>query len=356
MSDHSIPGWVRTGGLFLAAITVALFMIIQPFWKPIFWPVVFTIMFWPLRTRWAGTMKGGATAATIAILLVILFFILIPMIVIIGLIADGAASVVVTIQEGEFQPMSLLQALPERFPALADRLATLGVEMAALQDYLQSALVTLGEFALEQLVNIGQGASVFGFQLFIFLYLAFAFLRAGDRIYAAVFNAIPMQRAHKEVFFKSFANMSAATIKGTVVVGIIQGALGAAAFWFLDIPGPVFWGAMMALLSVIPPFGAGFVWAPTAIYLAFSGSPVAGVGLFLWGAIVISMSDNLIRPIVVGRATSMPDYMVLLSTLGGLASFGLTGLVLGPVVAALFLAGWQVHTRDNPENTEETAA
>ena len=202
---------------------------------------------------------------------------------------------------------------------------------------------------MARLANAAQGASIFGFQLFIFFYLAFAFLRLGDVIYGAIFAAVPMTPAHKQVFFTSFADMSTATIKGTVAVGLVQGAMGALAFAVLGIPGPVFWGALMALMSIIPPFGAGFIWAPAAVYLLANGDVTGGIGLLIWGGGFISMSDNFVRPAIVGRSTSMPAFLVLLATLGGLSTFGLTGLVLGPVVGALFLAGWKANTRDHAD-------
>lgn len=349
MNDNTLMRWPFFAGLVLLAITLALFVVVQPFWKPIFWAVVFTILFWPLRTKWAAQMKGGATTATIAILLVILFFVLLPTLFLLGLIADGAAVVVTSVRDSEFQAEAFYDTLQTRFPWFFDWLAGLGVTWGSIQSFTQTAVVNLGEFAMGQMANLATGASAFGFQLFIFFYLAFAFLQKGDRIYGAVFKSIPMNPAHKDQFFASFANMSTATIKGTVAVGLVQGTMGALAFAVLGIPGPFFWGALMALLSIIPPFGAGFIWAPAAVFLLLSGDVVGGIGLLVWGSVFISMSDNFVRPAIVGRSTSMPDYMVLIATLGGLSTFGLTGLVLGPVVGALFLTGWQVNTRDDPD-------
>jgi predicted PurR-regulated permease PerM len=128
------------------------------------------------------------------------------------------------------------------------------------------------------------------------------------------------------------------------VVSIVQGALGGLVFWVLDIPSPVFWGVMMAFLSLLPLVGAGMVWGPVALFFMINGALWQGVGLALFGILVIGLVDNVLRPILVGKDTRMPDYLVLISTLGGLALFGLNGFVIGPLIAALFVASWDLFT------------
>ena len=339
---------VRTpfGLAVLLAVSIAMIAILLPFWQPMFWAVVMAILFWPLRQRMIDQLGWNATVAALAILLLIFTFVLVPTLILIGMIAQGAAAVVGNIRSGTFKPMAFLEALPERFPGVNEYLERLGVDLTQIDEQLRSVVLNLGEFAMSQLLAIGQGASVFAFQAFIFFYLGFAALAAGPRLYRAMLDTIPAPEEAKENFFKSFATMSVATIRGTVVVGLVQGTLGGLAFWFLGIEGAVFWGAMMGLLSVIPPFGAGFVWAPAALILIATGSWAEGLGLMVYGAVIISSSDNFVRPYVVGRATSLPDFLVLLTTLGGLSGFGLTGLVLGPVVAALFVTVWTIYRDD----------
>jgi predicted PurR-regulated permease PerM len=133
-----------------------------------------------------------------------------------------------------------------------------------------------------------------------------------------------------------------ATVKGNVVVALVQGALGGLAFFVLGVPGAVLWGAVMALMSLLPAVGAVIVWAPVAIYFFFTGEVVKGVGLTIWGAVVIGLVDNLLRPLLVGKDTRMPDYLILVATLGGLVVFGLNGFVIGPVIAAMFLVSWDM--------------
>jgi predicted PurR-regulated permease PerM len=138
-------------------------------------------------------------------------------------------------------------------------------------------------------------------------------------------------------------------VKGNIVVALVQGTLGGLAFWVLGIKGALLWGALMALLSLLPAVGAGLVWGPVAIYLLTKGSILPALGLIVWGVLVIGLVDNVLRPILVGKETRLPDYLVLVATLGGLAVFGLSGFVIGPVIAAIFLATWDIFSKARQE-------
>jgi predicted PurR-regulated permease PerM len=133
-----------------------------------------------------------------------------------------------------------------------------------------------------------------------------------------------------------------ATIKGSVIVAIVQGLIGGIVFWALGVEGALLWGVMMGLFSLLPAVGTGLVWVPVAIYLFAIGAIAKGLILVICGLFVIGMVDNILRPILVGRDTRMPDYVVLISTLGGLQLFGFSGIVIGPVIAALFIAIWNI--------------
>ncbi|MEO5670916.1 MAG: AI-2E family transporter, partial [Ramlibacter sp.] len=131
-------------------------------------------------------------------------------------------------------------------------------------------------------------------------------------------------------------------VKGNVIVALVQGTLGGLAFWALGIQGALLWGSLMALLSLLPAVGAALVWGPVAAYLLSTGAVWQAVALTVWGVLVIGLVDNILRPILVGKETRMPDYLVLIATLGGLAVFGLNGFVIGPVIAAIFLVTWDI--------------
>ena len=135
------------------------------------------------------------------------------------------------------------------------------------------------------------------------------------------------------------------TLGVSILVAIVQGFLGGMIFWALGIHAPVLWGVVMAFLSLLPAVGASIVWFPVAVYLIATGEIGKGLILMAFGAGVIGLVDNLMRPYLVGKDTALPDYVVLISTLGGIALLGLNGLVVGPLIAALFIAVWDIAAR-----------
>jgi predicted PurR-regulated permease PerM len=155
-----------------------------------------------------------------------------------------------------------------------------------------------------------------------------------------------MGDARERMLFAKFGEVTRATIKGNLVIAVIQGTLGGLIFWVLGIPGALLWGVVMAVLSLIPAVGPAIVWVPVSLYLFATGDNVKGIVLVAFGAGVIGLVDNILRPILVGRDTKLPDYIVLLSTLGGLGLFGINGFVIGPLVAALFIAFWGIFIRE----------
>jgi predicted PurR-regulated permease PerM len=167
-------------------------------------------------------------------------------------------------------------------------------------------------------------------------------LRDGAALAGTVGAAIPLREHDKRRLAEKFATVVRATVKGNIVVALVQGALGAIAFWVLGLPGAVLWGAVMAVLSLLPAVGAAMVWGPVALYYLFTGEIVKGIGLVVWGTVVIGLVDNFLRPMMVGKDTRMPDYLILVATLGGIVVFGLNGFVIGPVIAAVFLVSWEM--------------
>ena len=174
------------------------------------------------------------------------------------------------------------------------------------------------------------------------LYLLFFLLRDSDSLLSQLRAAIPLRPDRQAALAEKFTVVIRATVKGNIVVAIVQGALGGLIFWLLDIHGPVMWAVVMAVLSLLPAVGAALVWAPVAIYLLATGSVWPGLALIAYGVLVIGLVDNVLRPLLVGKDTRMPDYVVLISTLGGIAIFGINGFVIGPMIAAMFIAVWGI--------------
>jgi predicted PurR-regulated permease PerM len=221
-----------------------------------------------------------------------------------------------------------------------------GLDPARLQSQLSSSAVQLSQLVASRALAIGQDTLRITVYFFLMLYLLFFFLRDGQRILAAATRALPLGDERERLLLRRFAEVSRATLKGTLVVAIVQGTIGGVAFSVIGIGAPVLWGVAMAVLSIVPVVGSALVWFPAAVVLILGGQLVAGIALILVGALVMGVVDNLLRPVLVGRDTRMPDYLILLSTLGGLAAFGLAGVVIGPIIAAFFLAVWRMASEE----------
>jgi predicted PurR-regulated permease PerM len=221
-----------------------------------------------------------------------------------------------------------------------------------------AALSNSGQEVTTRVLGVGQVTLDFIVGFFVMLYVLYFLFRDGERLTRAIARSIPLHPQHTHRLMTQFATVVRATVKGNIVVALVQGALGAIAFAVLGVPGAVLWGAVMALLSLLPAVGAVLVWAPVAAYFFFSGELVKGIGLTLWGAVVIGLVDNVLRPILVGKDTRMPDYLVLVATLGGIVVFGLNGFVIGPVIAAIFLVSWDMlaTAREQPAAVPDAVA
>jgi len=213
-----------------------------------------------------------------------------------------------------------------------------------MRERLASGALEGSQFLATKAFSFGQGTFQFLVSFFVMLYLLFFLIRDGRDLVARIRKAIPLSDAQKRRLFSKFTRVVRATVKGNIVVAVTQGALGGIIFAVLGISGALLWGVLMAFLSLLPAVGAGLIWTPVAIYFLMTGAIWQGVILTLYGVLVIGLVDNILRPILVGKDTKMPDYVVLISTLGGLALFGLNGFVIGPLVAALFISTWGLFT------------
>jgi predicted PurR-regulated permease PerM len=218
-----------------------------------------------------------------------------------------------------------------------------------VKERLSSAAIAASQFLAQNTIAIGQNTVQFFVSLGITIYLTFFILRDGPWLVALIIKALPLGDQREHQLKDKLVEVTRATVKGSLVVAIVQGSLGGIIFGILGIPGSVLWGVVMTLLSLIPVVGAGLVWGPVAVYLFAVGQWEQGLILTLFGAGVIGLVDNILRPILVGRDTKLPDYIVLLSTLGGFALFGMSGFVLGPVVAAVFVASWDIFMLESEE-------
>ena len=343
--------------LLLALVTVAFFWIISPFFGAVFWAMVLALMFMPVHRRLCALLRGRDTLAALGTLLFCMVIVVVPMIFVVGAMVDEATSFTQRLRTGEFNPRTYFEQIQNALPGWSrDLLGRFGLFNAQdVVDKLTAAVVQGGQALTARALAIGQNTLMLLVNLGIMLYLLFFFLRDGRDLAQTIRRAVPMQRQHTDFLLSKFATVVRATVKGTVVVALVQGMLGGVAFAFLGIHGAVLWGVVMSVLSLLPAVGAALVWAPVAIYLMATGSMIEGLGLAAWGAGVMGMVDNLLRPILVGKETKLPDYLVLLSTIGGLSIFGVNGFLIGPAIAALFVATWALFSHEEGATPEDAA-
>ncbi|MCC6535871.1 MAG: AI-2E family transporter [Burkholderiales bacterium] len=328
--------------LLVAIVTLAFALILWPFYGAVFWATVLAIVFAPLYRRIELAMRGRASSAALTTLFAIVVIVILPAAILSAILLQQGFGLYERVQAGEFDLGRYLRRMMEALPGwAASALEMAGLDnLGAVQDKLAAGFTKGVQFFASQALNIGQNTLEFVVSFFIMLYLLFFLLRDGRRLSARIKNAIPLREDLLRHLSERFTTVIRATVKGNIVVAALQGALGGLVFWFLGIPAALLWGVVMAFLSLLPAVGTALVWGPVAIYFLVTGETWQGIGLALYGVLVIGLVDNVVRPMLVGKDTKLPDYVVLISTLGGIAIFGLNGFVIGPVIAALFIAVW----------------
>jgi predicted PurR-regulated permease PerM len=339
----------RTFLLLIVAVSVAFAWILWPFYGAVLWATILAIVFAPVCQRLAESMGQRRNLAALATVAIIVAIVILPATLITASLVQEASGLYERFRSGELNLarnfQQVLDALPAWVTGLLDRFGL--TDLATVQQRLADILLRGSQFLATQAINIGQTTFEVIIRLFIMLYLLFFLLRDGEELFRTIKDAVPLGAEHQRAVFSKFATVIRATVKGTIVTAILQGALGGLIFWFLGIRATLLWAVLMAFLSLLPAVGAALVWVPVAVYFLVTGAVWEGLVLIAYGVLVISLVDNLVRPILVGADTKMPDYVVLISTLGGLEVLGMNGIVLGPVIAAMFMVVWDILATSN---------
>lgn len=331
--------------LFLVlGVSLAFVWILRPYAGAILWGTVLAIVFAPLNRHLRVQLRQRRSVAAIVTLMVIVVLVLLPVALIVQSLIEEGTGVYARLQSGELDVNAWFRqvyaALPDWAVRLMERLRLTNLE--AVQARLTGALTSAAQVLGTRALTLGQSTFELVVALFVMLYLLFFLLRDGDVLSRRIRAAIPLQPGRQRNLAARFTTVIRATIKGNLVVALVQGALGWLIFLILGVGAPVLLGVLIAVLSLLPAVGAPVVWAPVAVYLFATGQIWQAVTLTVFGALVIGSADNILRPILVGKDTKLPDYVVLISTLGGIAVFGVNGFVIGPVIAALFVAVWEI--------------
>lgn len=329
--------------LLVVGITILFLLVIKPFVLTVFLAAMFAGLAYPLF-KWFRRKLGGrqrlAALATIAALFV---GVLIPTAGFLAIVANEAVQVGLGAQawvESQADWLGELRATIERRVPAAGRFMPDGTQLA---EQIRDVVGSTGPFIMGSLAAATLGTLSFLLQLFILLYALFYFLIRGPKLLRQILYYVPLSPDEEGQLLERFVSVTRATLKGSLLIGVIQGGVAGLAFWVAGVPAPAFWGMVMIVLSIIPAVGASLVWVPAVIYLFVIGRTLPAVGLLIWCAVVVSTIDNFLRPMLIGRDARMADLLILLSTLGGIFLFGAVGFIVGPIVAALFVTVWHIY-------------
>ena len=325
--------------LFISGLFLVM---IRQFLMAIFLAGIFSALSQPMYRRLTKAFGGRRGIASILTIILILLVIILPLAGLLGIIAAQAIKVSETVKpfvEQQLAKPDLLSSLNEYIPFLEK-----------LEPYRNVILEKAGQmvssvsgFLISRLSSVTMGTVSFLFMTVIMLYAMFFLLMDGERLIERILYYLPLEDHDERLILDKFTSVTRATLKGTMVIGILQGGLAGLAFAVVGIPSAVFWGAIMTVLSIIPGIGSALIWVPAVIILAAAGYYVKAAGLAAFCAVVVGSLDNILRPKLVGRDTQMHELMIFFGTLGGIMMFGVIGFIIGPIIAALFITIWEIY-------------
>lgn len=330
------------------------YQIISPFLNPIAWAIVFSVVFYPVYAFLSRYIKVKSIASSITVLLV-LVVIIAPITYISFLLIDELQGVRNYLNSGGFE---LVRDLSEKMKASAfiERISsyigeTNVPDVEVIMDNLKKIGKVIAENLSLRITNITFAAVNFLFMIFTIFFL----FRDGPGFLTKVKDYMPFSEEQKTRLAMQMKDMIVSTVYGGVVVAIIQGLLGGFAFYIAGIQSPVLWGTAMSVMSFVPLLGTFSIWGPTSIYLLSQGNYMQGIGLVLFGTFVISLVDNILKPLIIGSRTKMPTIIIFFSVLGGIKVFGIIGLIMGPLIMAVFISVFEIfrHLEDEIPLTQE---
>ncbi|WP_353980155.1 AI-2E family transporter [Salinicola endophyticus] len=339
--------------LLLTAVSIAFVWLLLPFYGAILWAVILAILFQPMHRRLNARLGQRPNTAAFFSVLACVFIVIIPMSLIFFSLLREGASLYQRLDQGDIDFNAYIAQFRDSLPpSVQGWMGDAGIgSFADLSQRLASALEQGSQLIAKHLLSVGQNTLQFLISSGIMLYLLFFLFRDGRKLGQQIRATAPLSDAYTSRLIEKFTAVVRATVKGNVIIAMVQGAIGGVAFWLLGIEAALLWGVLMAFLSLLPAIGSAIIWVPVAAYLLLSGDYAKGSILVFVGVVVIGLVDNLLRPPLVGKETKLPDYVVLISTVGGMTLLGINGFVLGPLIAALFMVSWSLF-RSEKEDEE----
>ncbi len=328
--------------LLLIVISAVFLAMIRHFLLALLLAGIFAALTSPLFRQFEKWFGGRRQLASLSTVMVIVIVLILPLGGLLGVMTAQAIKVGQSVTPWVQANITA----PGAFSDLLDSIPFYDQIAPYRETIIRKAGETVGivsKFFINSLSSATLGTVNFFFMIFIFLYAMFFFLTDGNRLLDKILYYLPLEDTDERRMLDKFTSVTRATIKGTVVIGIIQGGLAGLAFAVAGISSAVFWGTLMAVLSIIPGIGTALVWVPAAGVLAAGGHWASAIGLAAFCAVVVGSIDNFLRPRLVGKDTEMHDLMILFATLGGISFFGILGVIIGPILAALFVTIWEIY-------------
>ena len=333
----------KTTLLTLVLIISALFLtMIHQFLMAIFMAGLFAAMVSPIYDWLTEKLSGRENLASILTVISIVLLVLIPLIALITVIIAQAISVGQSVTpwvQGFIDEPTAVTGLLEKMPYYENILPY----RAIIIEKAGELVGAVSSFLINSLSSFTKLTMSVVFSSIIMLYVMFYFLTMGDVLLEKILLFLPLNDHDEQRLLVRFTSVTRATIKGTLIIGMMQGTICGLAFAIASIEGPVFWGSVMAVMSVVPAFGTAIIWLPALIILALTGDFTGVIILAILCGAVAGNLDNIVRPRLVGKDTEMHDLFVLFGTLGGITMFGLLGIIIGPIIAALFITIWEIY-------------
>jgi len=322
-------------------VSAAFVGLIGEFMMGIFWAVILTILFHNMYDRLTLRLKGRTNLAAALTMLFILLIVILPVLFIGSSLVSESIYYYDKVESGEIDLQGTIEEIRTSIPMNLEVLERYGLDLDKAKDGLNEIITNGSQMAASQALTFTQNFFMFFLQFAIMLYVLFFFLRDGKQLIEGIIWVLPIGDDKERALFRRFESVARATVKGSLLVATLQGVIGGILFWAVGIPAAMLWGVVMIFLSLLP-IGSTIVWLPAALILIFQGAIGKGVAILIVGSLVIGLADNILRPRLVGQDTKMPDYLILLATLGGISWFGISGFVIGPIIAALFITVWQM--------------
>ena len=342
----------RFARIFFGVITLLVlyfsYLIIKPYLLDIFMALVLFFTAKPLYAALTRLLRGHKAPASALTCIILLLVILIPLFSLMGIIATQAVEFSSQVTKG-MQSGDLWNWITAKIDAIKLYLIHLNLPVPKgdidLAQIVQTTVTKASAFVYTNAIGLIRGFTVFFFDLLLTLFIAFFMFLQGDDFIQAIKGLSPLDPVHNDEILRETEVTIKATLWGTVIVAVAQGALGGVGFWIFGLPQPAFWGTVMIPASVIPVVGSTIIWGPAAVYLLLTGKITAGVGLIIWGGVVVSVIDNILKPILMKGSSETPSIFILFSILGGLTYFGMIGFILGPLILSFLLSLLRIYQK-----------